>query len=360
MKKRNVLNLIKNHIENNDAMFREEALEIARFFNSNGDKEIASYIISLLSGQRDFVPQNGQNRTDINFLEEVDIENLRTMINLPDAIMRQVQGVMNAIQRNVGVNKFMLEGHPGTGKTQSVLQIARILKMRLLSVNFSELVDSKLGQTSKNIINLFHEINHIAKEGKVMFLLDEIDSIAMDRVNANDIREMGRVTSTFLKGIDSLESNVILFATTNLFSNFDKALIRRFDTSINFDVYTKEDLVFIAEQILNIEINKFENLSRNKKLFKKIFNKMDDILYPGELHNYIKRHLAFSDLNDNFGYLKSIFEEVYKDDIEKLEEEKLIKLLNKEGFTLREMEILLNKPKTTLNRIAKGGDYTNE
>lgn len=45
-------------------------------------------------------------------------------------------------------------GSPGTGKTESVKQVARLIGKELLVVDFSHLVDSKLGQTVKNLATL--------------------------------------------------------------------------------------------------------------------------------------------------------------------------------------------------------------
>ena len=58
MKKKNVLNLIKYYIENNDSGFRNEACEIAKEFDSNGDYQLAEYIMALLSDFNTFVPQS--------------------------------------------------------------------------------------------------------------------------------------------------------------------------------------------------------------------------------------------------------------------------------------------------------------
>lgn len=66
------------------------------------------------------------------------------------------------------------------------------------------MIDSKLGQTQKNIVSLFREITEFAHPEKVIVLFDEIDSIALDRTNSNDLREMGRATSTLLKEFDRL------------------------------------------------------------------------------------------------------------------------------------------------------------
>ncbi|HEW2756326.1 TPA: AAA family ATPase, partial [Streptococcus pneumoniae] len=147
---------------------------------------------------------------------------------------------------HIGINKFLFVGSPGTGKTESVKQVARLIGKELLVVDFSHLVDSKLGQTVKNLATLFNEINNLPFKQNYIILFDEIDSIVLDRVNQNDLREMGRVTSAFLKELDRLSPEIVLIATTNLFENLDKAVTRRFDAIIDFDRYTDEDKVEVA------------------------------------------------------------------------------------------------------------------
>ena len=49
MKKRDVINLIRYHTENNDAAFRNEAYNIAKDFDRSGDEQLAAYVIALLS-----------------------------------------------------------------------------------------------------------------------------------------------------------------------------------------------------------------------------------------------------------------------------------------------------------------------
>lgn len=68
---------------------------------------------------------------------------------MPDKIKDDVLGIVNAIGHNIGVNKFLFEGAPGTGKTETVKQIARILNRELYQAEFDTIIDSKLGQTSK-------------------------------------------------------------------------------------------------------------------------------------------------------------------------------------------------------------------
>lgn len=341
MKKKNILNLIKYYTEKNDSAFRTESYEIARYFDKIGDYQLSEYIMALLSDVNTFSPQiNEENEM---FFKRVEITN--DPLNLPEEIKENIIGIVNAVGHNVGVNKFLFEGPPGTGKTESVKQIARILDRELFMVEFSSIINSKLGQTSKNISLLFDEIKSLSNPDKVIILFDEIDAIAIDRINSNDLREMGRATSAVLKGLDSLNDNVVLIATTNLFNSFDKALIRRFDSVIDFSQYSDEDLIDIGEIILNEYLNKFKFAGRNIRLFKKILRLFDKIPYPGELRNLIKSSLAFSNPNNEYDYLKRLYKTITKE-----VNKNNLKELHKKGFTLREIEILTGISKSQISR----------
>ena len=244
MKKKNVLNLVKYYAEKNDAGFRTEAYEIAKDFDNSGDYQLAEYIMSLLSNANTFVPQISENRSA--FFEKID--SVEDMLLLPDCITQDLLGVVNAVGRKMGINKFLFQGKPGTGKTEAVKQLARILNREIFMVDFSAIIDSKLGQTQKNLTEMFKEINSFVHPEKVVVLFDEIDALALERTSSNDLREMGRVTSTLLKCLDRMNENIILVATTNLYDMFDKALTRRFDSIIDFNRYTEEDLLDIAEK----------------------------------------------------------------------------------------------------------------
>ncbi|WP_308859470.1 AAA family ATPase [Mycoplasma leachii] len=61
-----------------------------------------------------------------------------------------------------------------------------------------------MGIDSKNITQLFDEINKLFQPKKAIILFDEIDALASDRANSNDLREMRRVTSTILQCLDNL------------------------------------------------------------------------------------------------------------------------------------------------------------
>ncbi len=344
MKKKNILNLIKYHAEKNDSAFRNEAYEIARYFDKSNDYQLSEYIMALLSDVNTFSPQ-------IDASENIFVKRIETSSNplpLPTSIKDNILGIIHAIGHNAGINKFLFEGPPGTGKTESAKQIARILERELFIVDFDSVIDSKLGQTSKNISLLFNEISSVSNPDKVIILFDEIDAIAIDRINSNDLREMGRATSSVLKGLDSLNDNIILIATTNLYKAFDKALSRRFDAIIDFSNYTKQDLIEVGEAILNDMLHKFKFAGRNMRLFKKILERMDVIPYPGELKNLIRTSIAFSDPSNEHDYLKKLYINIHRDN-----ENMNLKHMQDNGFTVREIEILTGVSKSQVSRELK-------
>lgn len=348
MKKKDVLDLIKYHIEDNDIQFRNVSLEVAKEFDSDGDDQLAQYIMGLLSTANKFVPQN------INTFENSSLHLVKyksSPLPLPEGISSDIRGIINAVNHKVGINKFLFEGNPGTGKTETVKQVARLLNRQLFSVDFNELVDSKLGQTSKNVVKVFNDINRMPNPSEAVILFDEIDIIALDRVNSNDLREMGRVTSTILKELDSLNEDVVLIATTNLFEKFDTALIRRFDTVINFNRYEKEDLEDIAVIILDDQLKTFKDVGRNMKLFKKIVHNMNEIPNPGILKNIIRTSLAFSDPTNEYDYLVRFFNTTLNPMYLKN-----LKKLKKMGFTIREIEILTGISKSQVSRELNGNE----
>ena len=344
MKKQNVVNLIKYHAENNNEAFISEVAEIARDFDANGDDTIAQYIMELVSNANFYVPQHSYK--NLKYLRKLEYSTKPLL--LPNIIEEDIIGITRAIANKSGLSKFLFYGEPGSGKTESAYQIARLLNRDILSVDFEQLVDSRLGETAKNVAMLFDEINHIAFN-KTIVIFDEIDSIVLDRINKNDLREMGRVTSLFLKELDKLNDNIIIIATTNLFQNFDKALIRRFDALVSFDRYSKKDLIDVADSILTASLRKVNNLKQDLRLFNKILNKVESIPYPGDLKQIIKTSIAFSDDSNEYDYLRKIYLAL-NGNPEKID----IQQLNESGYTTREIEILTRIPKSSVSRKLKG------
>lgn len=135
---------------------------------------------------------------------------------------------------SIGINFY---GEPGTGKTISAEAIASALGRKIIKADYSEIQDSKWGATEKNLTSLFKK----AEETGSIIILDEADGLLGKRANsgtnantANDIK------SHLLTLVD--KSNVLIFYTTNLFKNFDRAFFRRILYHINIPMPNKEEL----------------------------------------------------------------------------------------------------------------------
>ena len=172
--------------------------------------------------------------------------------------------------------------------------------------------------------------------------------MALDRTNKNDLREMGRATSAMLKGMDYMNERVVMVATTNLYEYFDKALIRRFDSVIDFNRYTQEDLMSIAEEFLDKFLSKFKLAKKDIRIFRKIMELMKPLPFPGDLKNMIRTAVAFSNPDDEMDYLRRLYYSVTNEKPEDL------KKLQSQKFTVREIEILSKIPKSTAARELKG------
>lgn len=349
MKKKDVINLIRYFAEKNEAGFKVEAYKIAKEFEEKGDSQLSEYIISLLSGSNSLVPQEFTTVIpDSPFWSKISIDS--SILLLPDSIVDDLKGIVNAVSHNMGLHKFLFVGEPGTGKTEAVKQLGRILERDILRIEVASLVDSKLGQTSKNLQILKRELSDITNPENIIVLFDEIDMIAMDRTSAHDVREMGRVTSAMLTFLDEIDSRIVVIGTSNLYHHFDKAFLRRFDSVISFDRYSHDDLVDIGVRLIDIYLRQYQQFNRNIRLVKKIFNQVQQFPMPGELNNIIRTSLAFSNPKDGFDYIRRLY--ISLNDVIPTD----VQTLKKYGYTVRDIEVLVQASKSTVSRkLQQGG-----
>jgi len=350
MKKKDVINLIKYFAEKNEKAFKVEAYKIANEFESTGDYQLSQYIMSLLSGDNNLVPQSLQQEAPSSTFWTV-LPSSSSSLVLPTPITNDLIGLVNAITRNMGLHIFLFVGEPGTGKTEAAKHMGRLLNRQILRVEMPALVDSKLGQTAKNIQALRREIVAIPNPNEVILLFDEIDMIAMDRTNVRDVREMGRVTSTMLSFLDELPEQIVLIGTSNLHNYFDKAFLRRFDATISFDRYSQSDLADVAVNILDTNLKEHPEFTRHMRLVKKILLQGEPSLpMPGDLKNIIRTSLAFSEPTDSIDYIRKLYVAIHGDIPTDMQ------LLKKLGYTLRDIEVLTQASKSTVSRkLHQGG-----
>lgn len=148
-------------------------------------------------------------------------------------------------------------GVPGTGKTLVAEAIAKKLGKKLLVVQYSNLIDSYVGETGKNIKAVFD----YAKKNKAILLFDEADSIISTRTNVDSSTDslVNMDKNILLKELENFEG-IVIFAT-NLASNIDKAFERRISSHILFDIPNIEQ----REKIFKILIDKKTPIAKNVK-----------------------------------------------------------------------------------------------
>lgn len=91
-------------------------------------------------------------------------------------------------------NKILLHGPSGCGKTLASYVIARELKKMMAVVNLGAIVSSKLGETSKNLANIFRK----ASSEDCIIFIDEFDSLGKVRDYDQDHGEMKRVVISYI------------------------------------------------------------------------------------------------------------------------------------------------------------------
>ena len=129
-------------------------------------------------------------------------------------------------------------GSPGTGKTETVYQLARKTGRSILAVNVPEIKSKWVGDSEKNIKAVFDRYRLLVQRSEVapILLFNEADAIFGQRMegaqNAVDKME-NSIQNIILQEMESLDG--ILIATTNLTQNLDPAFERRFLYKICFD-----------------------------------------------------------------------------------------------------------------------------
>ena len=129
-------------------------------------------------------------------------------------------------------NRILFYGPSGTGKTLLANAIAQHLDFPLVLVRLDELISSFLGETGKNIRDIFE----IASKESVVLFLDEIDTIAKFRSDERELGELKRILTVLLQHIDFFPGKSIIIGATNHDEILDKAIWRRFPLKIKLDL----------------------------------------------------------------------------------------------------------------------------
>ena len=144
-------------------------------------------------------------------------------------------------------------GSPGTGKTETVYQIARECGRDLFIVDVSQIKSCWVGESEKNIKDVFDKYRKAVKDGGPVPILlfneaDAIFGIRQEGAQRAVDKMENSIQNIILQEMEDLDG--ILIATTNLTTNLDKAFERRFLYKIRFDKPSLEAKVAIWRSML--------------------------------------------------------------------------------------------------------------
>lgn len=181
-------------------------------------------------------------------------------------------------QENGRAVVFNFYGPSGTGKSMTGEAIAAELGKKIYVVNYSELESKYVGETPKNIVEVFRK----AQTEDAVLIFDEADSFLGKRLtNVTQSADYGvNITrSVMLLELEKFDGIVIF--TTNLVTNYDEAFKRRIFTSIKFDLPDESSRQKIWEIYLN------RGLPLNKNLSPKILAQKYDKISGADIKDMI-------------------------------------------------------------------------
>ncbi len=199
-------------------------------------------------------------------------------------------------------------GEPGTGKTETVYQLARQTGRDIMRVDVDKIKSCWVGESEKNIKTIFDRYKNICKNSKLapILLFNEADAVLGLRMEgaARSVDKMeNNIQNIILQEMETLEG--IMIATTNLTANLDKAFERRFLYKIRFEKPTVDSRAKIWQTMLH---------GLSEKDARTLASQFD--LSGGEIENIVRKHsvsaiLASTDIID----LSSIIEACRKERI---------------------------------------------
>lgn len=207
-------------------------------------------------------------------------------------------------------------GTPGTGKTETTLQLARETGRDIMQVDISNLRSKWVGDSEKNIKGVFDRYRETCRHAKnaPILLFNEADAIFNKRnegaTKAVDKME-NSIQNIILQEMETFDG--IMIATTNLTGNLDSAFERRFLYKIEFTKPTPNERKHIWKSMLP-ELSDEDALSLAKQFD----------FSGGQIENIARKHVVNTILYGDTHSIESIQEICAQEKIDNKQKRKSI------------------------------------
>jgi SpoVK/Ycf46/Vps4 family AAA+-type ATPase len=249
--------LIRSHLNMNTEQFYTSALQIAAHEARQGHGVLAHEIKSLV----DQAKKTPVIKNVISFpqelsgliLTEQSARPLSTLV-VDDLLKGRIERIILEYRQQNKLKghgldhrrKLLLSGEPGTGKTMTAQVLATELKQPLHIIQMDRLVTKFMGETGVKLRQIFERMRTMAG----VYLFDEFDAIGGERDLGNDVGEMRRVLNAFLQFIENDVSDNLIITATNNPRLLDRALFRRFDDVLHYNLPDTENRKRLISNLL--------------------------------------------------------------------------------------------------------------
>lgn len=227
-------------LEGTKFLFNEDAYLI--LVENKTNKEQQQHVIQCENIPLKDLYYNAEDLTTIDFIHNTlkgdNYENIKTRL------------VQNKMAEGITV---LLHGRPGTGKTETVLQLAKATGRNIYRVDISKLKSMWFGESQKKIKKLFLDYYEYAENQKAtpILLFNEADGVINKRKDSNSsavAQTENEIQNIILQEMEEFKG--ILIATTNLTDNIDTAFERRFLFKLELTVPTPSTRYEIYRSLL--------------------------------------------------------------------------------------------------------------
>ncbi|MBE0560607.1 MAG: ATP-binding protein [Ochrobactrum anthropi] len=243
-----LIGLVKSHAEGDERRFFDLAMQLAAAEEQKGHSRLAEQLRQWAeAGQQPAKPARiaptpiAAPRGDLaTFLSAGYPTTRLNDLILPEHIEDELAHIvietrMKERLEEKGLRprrRVLLAGPPGTGKTLTAEALAGELKFPLFTVLLHGLITKFMGETAQKLRMIFDAV----RTNRGIYLFDEIDALAASRGSENDIGEARRILNSFLQFLDEDTGPSIVVATTNLPEILDRAVLRRFDLVLPYQL----------------------------------------------------------------------------------------------------------------------------